>query len=211
MREEKDVLSRLRRVFSDARGGRGIHASLVLRFGGLGGHGKEVAREVLLGHPMQVALEQLQVSTSREVGLLVTLLRFSSRSSTRSIGSAGEDLSGVVKRWLDARDSMREYRRILRVRGLIVSGIMGSVVAMLATLSPVISSFGLASLSAATSGNFLVYGGVFLVTVSSSLFGMYTGADRFYVNPMVAIACYALVTAAIGPLAVVPFPQGAIK
>lgn len=199
MKGEFATLLRMRTVFRASGAGRGLAAALVEAFSSAGWE-DEVARAILLGTPPQIALAPL-LEGNAELATLTSLLINSAGASTRLVGVRGEDISVTVERWLKRSEARGAERRVMQMRGLIMSGVLGAVVSILASLGPLVGNAGFLWSGVATpSGSLLVPCGA-MVAVSSAMLGLFLSGRRFYVNVLVALALYSAAAVAIGPLA----------
>jgi hypothetical protein len=204
MTRKLDTMMQLRRVFVSASAGMGVATALVKTFRLATTDGKEVARRILLGLPVKVALAPVVNDSSKEVSMLARLLAESTTASARIIGAKGETLSLILEKWLKMKEARDMERKVLQMRSHIMSAVLGAVVAMLATLGPLVSGLSFTSQSLPINATTLLGASASMVIVSSSMLGVFMSGRRFYVDTLVALAAFAVAAAAISPLANVP-------
>jgi hypothetical protein len=90
------------------------------------------------------------------------------------------------------------------MRGLLMSAVLGAVMATLSALGPIVASSGLFSQDSTASGPALHYAAAAMVAVSSSLLGLFLSGRRFYLNLTVALGVFLVAFSATSPLASVP-------
>lgn len=200
MNREFATLLRMRAVFRASGFGRGLAAALVEAFSSADGE-EDVARAVLLGMPPSVALAPLLGGGNAELATLASLLVNSAGASTRLIGSRGEDISVTVERWLKRSEARRAERRVMQTRGLIMSGVLGAVVSILASLGPLVGDVGFLWTGSAIPAGALLVPCAAMVAVSSTMLGLFMSGRSFYVNVLAAMALYVAAAVAIAPLA----------
>jgi hypothetical protein len=198
------MMMRLRRVFTATSEGKGLAAALVETFSGAEGVGREVARRVLLGFPVQVALRPIVDDNSRELSMLARLLANSSSASARLVGAKGERLSIVVERWLKMQEEREMENRVMQVRSHIMAAVLGAVVAMLASLGPLVASLNFSSPAPQVGSAPLLLFSAAMVTASSVMLGLFMSGRRLYIDVLISLAAFALVAGAVAPLASVP-------
>ena len=194
----------LRRVFTHAREGKGLATALVETFRAGDSESREVARRILLGFRVRDALEPISGGKSREISVLAGLLAGSPASSAQVVGRKGERLSMMFERWLKLKETRVMEQRVMQMRGHLMAAVMGAVVAMLASLGPLVSGLTFSQAPQSTgAGTLLLWSGI-LVGTSSATLGIFMSGKRFYVDVLVAMAAFALSAAAVAPLASVP-------
>lgn len=196
-------MATLRKVLESVSSGKGVAQALVaeLREGGAGG--REVARLVLLGQPLDVSLSGMTEARSEEVSMLSSLVLWSSKGSAKVVGERGKSLSAVLERWLKLKENEKMERRVMAYRGLIASGVLGAVTAMVATLAPLLGTFVLSQQQAHQSG-YLPIAAAALASMSSAMLGLYVSGRAFPVFVIVAISAFAAVYLAVSPMVDVP-------
>jgi hypothetical protein len=204
MKREFAMINRLRRVFTATREGMGLATALVQTFGPADGEPKGVARMILLGLPPRVALEPIVGDGSRELSMLAGLLSTSSSSSTEAIGGKGERLSTIMERWLKMKEARIMEQRVMQMRSHLMSAVLGAVVAMLASLGPLVSNLNLIAGSAPQSSGLLVWSTACMVAISSGMLGLFMSGKRFYFDVILSLTTFAFVCYAVAPLASVP-------
>ncbi|HXW37268.1 MAG TPA: hypothetical protein VEJ36_05140 [Nitrososphaerales archaeon] len=205
MKEKFELVSKLRRVFMNMRQGLGLAHSLVETFRDSEGGHTEVARRILLGIPPAVALESLTSAGSEELRMLVNLLAGAGGASARLVGEKGERLSGIVEGWLEAQESSQLERRVMHTRGLIMCTVLGAVVAMMATIGPLV---GVEQISTAAvpvaSRALLELSSCLMAALSGGMLGAFTGGKRLYQNVILTVAAFVITSSAVAPLANLP-------
>ncbi len=198
------LMLELRRVFSSVSEGEGLACSLVRTFKESSGEGREVAKRILLGLPVRTALEPLAGDESRELGMLAGLMAGSSSASARVLGRKGEDLSVIFEGRLKARETRRMEEKVMQTRGFIMSAVMGAVVALLASLGPLVGSLNFATQAPPqVNAAVLLWSGAAMTTMSSGMLGFFMSGRRFYADVLISLVVYALAVEAISPLSVV--------
>ena len=204
MNPELSTILSLRRVFKSARDGMGLSQSLVRELGSLRPPCRESARLLLLGFPLSVSLRPLIESGSEEISMLASLMVTAPRSSSALVGRNGGAIAGTLERWAKARESSRMEQKVLRFRGLVSSAVLGAVTAMIATLGPLVGNLDLTGvLPSAGSGSLLYAAGSF-VAISSGMLGFFMSGRGFYVNVLVSMIVFAIVSSLASPLTSVP-------
>jgi len=204
MNKKLSSLLLFRRVFMLAGEGKGLATSLVETFRGEGSEGKGVARKILLGFPVQAALEPLSSQGTEELSVLANLLANSSSSSARLIGRKGQRLSFMFERWMKMKEARQMQQRVMQLRSHLMAAVMGAVVAMLASLGPLVAGLNFLSPSPEVSGSSLLLWSGVMVGTSSTALGLFMAGRRFYVDTLIALLAFGLTAAATAPLASVP-------
>jgi len=194
----------LRRVFTLARQGAGLAASLVETFRDSGGREGDVARKILLGYPVPVALKEFAEGSSKELSMLAGLLANSPAASAQLIGRKGERLSIVLERWMKLNEARVMERRVMEMRSHMMSAVLGAVVAMLATLGPLVAGLNFFAPTTQLNGTALLLSSAAMVVVSTLSLGLFMSGRRFYVDILIAMAAFGLAVAVVSPLANVP-------
>jgi hypothetical protein len=197
-------LQLLKSVLGSISAGRGVSASVVLSL--RGGKGPEglAARLVLLGFPPSVSMAPIVSDKSRELGMLASLVTLASNSNVASVGKKGSELSTVLERWLKADDERAMEAKILRMRGLIMSAVLGAVMATVSALGPIVASTDFLGAGVAAQGPTLLYASAAMVAVSSSMLGLFLSGRRFYLNLAVGLGVFWVAFIASSPLAAIP-------
>jgi hypothetical protein len=203
MTQDLSTVLSLRRVLESAESGMGMTRSLVRELTAEGGPCVDVARMLLLGHTLAVALRPLVEDGSEEVAMLASLIVSTTGSSTTLVGRSGEELARTLERWLKVKESRRLEQRVLRFRSLITSGVLGAVTAMVATLGPLVGSLSFAGPAVQGAAGVLPAAAV-MTALSSGMLGLFMSGRRMFVNVIVAMAAFAAVSAIASPLASVP-------
>ncbi len=208
MNRDMALLQAMRRVLEQVSHGKGISSSLVEELGSIAPEGKEVARRVLTGLPLGMALRPVS-SSSQEVALLAALVEHSPNGSSSWMGRSGEGVSAVLERWVKSRENRRLNARVMAFRGMLTSCILGAVAGVLAALGPVLGSLSFESPPPPRPS--LPYAAAAMAVASSAMLGLYLAPRRAYLNVMATGLVYAAAWLAMSPLgALQPF-QWAIK
>jgi hypothetical protein len=195
------TLLRLRQAFRATASGEGLAAALVGAFREAEGRESDVARKLLLGQPPRDALGSAAAEGDSDLGILCALVTGSSGANARLLADRGERLSLTIERWLKRSEARRAERKILQTRGLIMSAVLGAVLAILASLGPLVGNMAfLAPGPQLQAGSYFIPCGV-MAGVSSVMLGLFMSGRGFYTNLAVSIAAYALAAVAIAPLA----------
>lgn len=202
MNSELSIVLTLRKVLELARDGKGVAGSLVRELGGAEVPGKEVARRVLTGFPIESSLLPLLAGDSREVAMLASIVVASAKSSSALAGRNGELLSYTIERWVKARENRRLEEKVLGFRGFIVSGVLGAVSGMVAALGPVLGAldFSRAQAQAQADPGSLTYAAAAMVILSSVFLGLSMSRRKFYLNVFVAALAFLAVLYMVSPL-----------
>lgn len=204
MNNDLDTLLLLRRTLVALGRGQGLANSLVLTFAHSVDPTLSVAQLSLLGHPPNVALAGLTHDQSAEVSMLASLLANSTRGSTSLAGQRGEKLSLVLERWLKSREARRMETRVLRFRGLVMSAVLGAVMAIVSTLAPVLGSLSFGAPQPQVDPFALKYGALAMSAVSSAMLGFFVSGRGMAWNLLLSVAIFGLVSAATSPLSSLP-------
>jgi len=191
----------LKRVLESAGEGMGMAQSVTRELRGVKQIGSESARLVLLGYPLAVALHPFVESECDEVSMLASLIVSAPGSSSAMIGRSGGILADTLERWVKAKESGKLQQRALKFRGLVTCGVMGAVTAMIASLGPLVGSLDIIGTSAQTSSGILLYSAAGLTCMSSCMLGLFLSGRGFYLNVIVALGVFALVSTLASPLA----------
>jgi hypothetical protein len=204
LKTELSVLTSLRRALESAGQGMGMAQALVRELGATRPSGADAARMLLLGRPLGQSLQRLAEGELEEVSMLSSLMASVPKSSTKLVSASGGALAGTFENWVKARDSLKLEQKVMRFRSLIASGVLGAVVAMIATLGPVVGSLDLSGGGPTLSPNSLVYASAALTAVSSAMLGLFMSGRGFYLNVLVSLGVFGLVSLVASPLANVP-------
>jgi hypothetical protein len=204
MKTHLNALLLLRSVFSSASQGKGLAASLVETFRDGTEDQREVARRLLLGFPARSALEPLAAGRSEEVSVLSALLANSPSSSAKAVGEKGKSLSMLFERWIRMREAHDMELKVMQMRSHLMSAVMGAVVAMLASLGPLVAGLSFFSQPTGASGGELLTWSAVVVATSSATLGVFMSGRRFFVDVAISLVVFAVTAAAVAPLASVP-------
>jgi hypothetical protein len=199
LKGEPSSLLSLRRALESAGQGAGMARSVVVALGRGGGVGAEAARRLLLGGSIPSAMEPLMAEGTEEVAMLASLVVAAPKSSAPVLGRSAGAVAKTLERWAKEKESRALERRVMRFRGVVTSGVLGAVTAMLATLGPLVGALGSVPGEAAAGGA-LVYGAAAMTAVSSGMLGALMSGRGFYVNVAVSLAAFLAVGAVASPL-----------
>lgn len=193
------VLS-LRRVLERTGEGAGVSRAIVEELGRMEGVGSAAARLLLLGNSLQDSMLPMLEGTSDEVSMLASLVVSAPASSVPLVGKSGEEVASTVERWVKAKESRALEQKVLRFRGLVISGVLGAVTAMVSSLGPLVGTLSLAGGGTSGSGA-LAFGAAAMAAMSSGMLGVFMGRKGFYLNVAVSLGAFMVVSAAALPLA----------
>ena len=168
------------------------------------GEGSEVARSLLLGFPVKKSLRLFVDGGSAEVSMLSSLILGSQRSSVHRLGGTGTVLASTLEKWIRAKENRSLEQKVMRFRGFVSSGVMGAVTAMMASLGPVVGNLSILTNSAPSRGGDLLAWAAVMAAIGSGMLGLYLSGRNFIFNVVVTLCTFALVAAAVAPLANVP-------
>ena len=176
-----------------------MSGSLVKVLRGTDAPGRETARLLLLGNPIPAAVRPMVEGSGAEVAMLASLIVASPGSSAPVVGRSGGATARTLERWVKARENRALERKVIRFRGLVTSGVLGAVTAMVAALGPLVGSLSFVGGAVAGPGA-LGIGAAAMAAVSSGMLGLYTSGRSLYANVAVTLAVFALVWGAASPL-----------
>ncbi len=190
----------LKRLLSSISEGRGVSASIVLTLKQGEGAEKLAARRVLLGFPPDKSMAPVVFDESKELGMLASLVTLASASNAATVGKKGEELSNLLERWLKASEEKAMEARVFQMRGLIMSAVLGGLMAVVSAVGPLMASTDFLAGGAFTAGPSLSLVSAAMVAVSSSMLGIFLSGRRFYVNLALALGVYLVASFAASPL-----------
>jgi len=190
----------LKKVLESASQGMGMAQSVARELRRVQPPERESARLVLLGYPLAVALRPLIESGCEEVSMLASLIVSAPRSSSVIIGRSGGIFASTLERWVKAKESGKLQQKALRFRGLVTCGVLGAVTAMVASLGPLVGTLDFTGVSQPTGSTTLLYSAAGLTGVSSCMLGLFMSGRSFYLNVVVALGVFTLVSALASPL-----------
>jgi hypothetical protein len=194
------VLLLLRKVLMEVGSGRGVAGALVTVFrrteSGLNG----VARATLLGYPPAESMRLLVHDEGPEVGMLASLVVNGARGDAKLVGRRGERLSLTLESWIKGREARRMEQKVIRFRGLIVSGVLGAVLGMLSSVGPLVGGLSFTTPLPPTDPIFVEAAAAAMACMSSAMLGLFMSGRGFLVNVASTLAVFALVTVAVSPL-----------
>ncbi len=197
------LLLALRRVLRRVHERGGAAQALVVEMRGEGPSGKEVARRLLLGSSLSVAVAPVE-ERGEEVAMLASLISKARTSSTAAIGDSGEGLSLTLEKWLKARENRKLEDRVMRFRGIIASIVLGAVSAMIATLGPLVNLVSFTSAPASVAPGGVMYAAFAMACISSAMLGLYLSGRNLVLNVAATIVTFAVVAALVAPLVAMP-------
>ena len=190
----------LKKVLESASEGMGMAQSVARELRRDESPGRESARLVLLGYPLAVALRPLIESGCEEVSMLASLIVSAPRSSSVIIGRSGGMLASTLERWVKAKESGKLQQKALRFRGLVTCGVLGAVTAMVASLGPLVGTLDFTGASQPAGSTTLLFSAAGLTGVSSCMLGLFMSGRSFYLNAVVALGVFTLVSTLASPL-----------
>src|SRR5215467_3342564 len=196
MNETLALIYSLRKVLESIIGGKGVASSLATELRGVRS-GREVSKSILLGFPVDLSLRTI-AERKDESALLASLVAMSSRSSVFYVGKKGEELSHILERWVKEKETRILTERVSRFRGLIISGVLGGVMAMLASVGPLLGS--LALLNGQSPPQSMVWTSATMTLVSSGTLGLFLSGRKLYLNVLASALTFSALTLLVGPL-----------
>lgn len=200
MNQDLFLVRSLRKVLESAAVGKGMARSVVEELRLSPPPSPQVAKMLLLGHPLRTAMGSLLESSSLEASMLASLIVASPGSSSLLVAEKGEALAGILERWIKAEENRELEEKVMRFRGVVMSGVMGAVTAMVASLGPLVGSLNFGGASPAADPATLLMGGAAMAGIGSAVLGFYMSGKRFPVNVAITLGVFALVSAAVAPL-----------
>jgi hypothetical protein len=194
----------LKQVLASISAGRGVSASIVLSLRRGEGEEKHAARRVLLGFPPSKSMGFIVADKSRELGMLASLVTMAAGSNVAAVGRKGAELSKILERWLKAGEERVMEARVFQMRGLIMSAVLGALMATVSTMGPLVASSDFLVGGAASAPPSLTLVSGAMVAVSSSMLGVFLGGRGFYVNLLLSLGVFLAVSFATAPLAELP-------
>lgn len=204
MNQDLATVLSLKSVLESASEGAGMSRSVVEKLSEAHSHGRESAKLILLGFPLPVALRPLLESPSPEVSMIASLAASAPRSSAVTVGKTGRALASTLGGWVRSRETRKLEMKVLRFRGLIASGVLGAVTAMLATLGPLVGSLDFTSPGQSVGAVPLLYAAGAMACLSSAMLGMYLSGRGLVANVSLTLVVFAVVAVASSPLASIP-------
>ena len=204
MTNDIETIISLRRVLESAGRGMGISQALLDEFIGNKGGGGMVAQLVLLGYPLRESLRPFLGDGTGEVSMLSSLIVSVPRSSANLVGKSGAVLASTLESWIRAKEGRQLEQKVMRFRGLVASGVLGAVSAMMSSLGPIVGSLNFLANSAQVPGGSLLPWAAGVAAMSSGMLGLYLSGRGFVFNVVVTVTTFLLVATAVSPLANVP-------
>jgi hypothetical protein len=199
-------------VFVELTKGRGLAASIVEVYRYDEGEEGSVAHHVLLGFPPKAALMPVLRSSDPLTRGLARYIAHQGSVNLSETGRSAGKLSSLFTHWAKLNERRSMEARVFEVRGMIVSAVMGAVLAFLSSLAPLLSSLQF-TLEPVTGGgqNLLVYAGGVMTVVSSGFLGLFL-SRRPYVSVLVAGTVFVLTLWLVSPVLDITLPNlGGIK
>ena len=200
MNDELATISSLKKVLESAGAGEGIARALVREIRGMGPEGAAVARMILIGYPISISLGPLVKSKSEEVSMLSALVGSATKSSSTLVGKKGRTFAAVLERWAKMKENEKLEIRVQAFRALLTSGVLGAVTAMLASLGPLVASLNFVEGTPPVAAGSLLLAAGGMTAISSGMLGFFMSGRRFYINVLVALTMYAIVSSVASPL-----------
>jgi len=192
-------MSRLRQVLRLSAQGKGIAASLVETFSGSGAdEERELVRQILLGVPVERAVANLASESDQSHDVLLYVVNQAKVNAVEASKRA-DRLTTLFEHWVWMKKQRMVDQKIMETRSIMVSVILGAVTAMISTLAPVLASFQL-TLGSQPPSPAPSYLGILFVIPASSFLGFFFSPKRAYVNLIVSVAAYLIVTYLFAPL-----------
>lgn len=208
MNRELSMILSLKRVLTEVATGRGIANAVVSVSSADQKALRDVARRILLGSPPEKSMKSLARGQSQEVGLLAELIADASKGDVVLASKKGEGLSGRVEEWVKGKEIVRAERRILALRGAMVSGVLGAVLAMLSSVAPLFNAAGLAQPGQISDPTPMKVTAAAMTLVSSGVLGLFISGREFLFYSAISLAVFGVVTLSFAPLSNSVFQLG---
>lgn len=196
-------LQLIKRVLASISSGRGVSTSIVLALRQGEGAERLAARKVLLGFPPTESMASIVSDESKELGMLASLVTMASSSNVAAIGKKGTDLSNLLERWLKAGEERAMEAKVFQMRGLIMSAVLGALMATVSAIGPLVASTSLLTGGTVSPGPSLYLLSGAMVAVSCSMLGFFLSGKRFYVNLGLGLGVYLVAFFVMSPLSTV--------
>lgn len=194
-------LAKLRQVLRLAAHGKGIAASIVEAFRESKiEEEREMVRRILLGIPVEQSVAGLVSRDDRSRDVLLYVVNQAKVNAVEASRRA-DKLSSLFEHWVWMKKQRVVEQRIMETRSILVSGILGGVTAMISALAPVLATFQL-TLGAPPPPTSPVYLGILFVIPAASFLGFFFSPGRAYVNVIVSVLAFSLVSYFFTPLIV---------
>jgi hypothetical protein len=198
---ELEVLLSLRTVLAEMASGRGVAGALVTVFSpkrlGLGG----VARATLLGYPPRVSMKPLMQAEGPDVAMLASLIVEGAKGDVGFVGKKGVGLSLGLEKWVKAREGRRMEQNVMRFRSLIVSGVLGAVLAMVSAVGPMVGGLGFTAQSSPLDPTLIRATAGAMACLGSAMLGMFMSGRGLLLNVGATLLAFGVASAAVAPLA----------
>ena len=190
----------LRRVLESASEGKGVARSVIEEFRASPLPLSRTAKMLLLGLPLRTSMDTMVRSQSAEASMLASLIVASPGSSASLVGKKGEALAVTLERWVRAGESRKLEAKVMRFRSVVTSGVLGAVMAMVASLGPLIGGLSFEGGAPAVDPGTLLAGGAAMAVIGSAILGFYMSGKGFLLNMGVTLVTFVLVGAVASPL-----------
>jgi hypothetical protein len=171
------MMQKVKDIIRYASAGRGIASSLVSAFQvGASSNEQQSARLILLGVPPSQALRKLLSQFRNESGEVIRFLLAQSKFDLAQSGVRADRLAPLLEKWGEQRQKYLMEQRVLQTRILLVSIILGAVMAFFSSLLPFISSFNLGRLTPVTPNSLVLLS--FALAMTSSFYLSMSAASR---------------------------------
>jgi hypothetical protein len=171
-----------------------------------------VAQHVLLGFPPKSALMPVLGSTDPLVRGLARYVAHQGSVNLSETGRSAGKLSSIFTHWAKLNERRSMEARVFEARGIIVSAVLGAVLAFLSSLAPLLSSLQFTLEPVAAGGqNLLVYAGGVMTIVSSGFLGLFL-SRKPYMFVFVSGTVFVVTLWLVSPLLDITLPNlGGIK
>jgi hypothetical protein len=194
-------MGKLRHVLRLSAHGKGIAASIVETFRESNiPEEREVVRKILLGYPVEQSVAKLISKNDHSRDILLYVVKQAKVNAVEASKRA-DRLTSLFEHWVWMKQQRIVEQRIMETRSIMVSVILGAVTAMISALAPVLASFQL-SLTAQPQASSPSYLGILFVIPAASFLGIFFSPKRAYLNLIVSVGAYLLVTYSFAPLLV---------
>lgn len=207
MNRDLNTLLSLRKVLTAISEGSGLAGALVTTFRSEREEVRSVARMTLLGHPPEVSLAPILNRESAEIAMLSSLIANAATGSTGAVGRKGDALSRTLEKWLKAREGRRLQQRVFRLRGLIVSAVLGGVLGMVSELGPIVGGLSFTGTPVALDPAAIQLSAAFMAALSSAMLGLFISGRGFFLNVCITLAVFGIVSVSVAPLTAVTAPN----
>jgi hypothetical protein len=190
---------KLREVLRLAARGKGIAASIVETFRESPAEEEsDMVRRILLGNPVERSTADLISRNDHSRDVLLYVVNQAKADAVEASRRA-DKLTSLFEHWVWMKQQRIVEQRIMETRSIMVSAILGGVTAMISALAPVLSTFQLTlgSQPMPTNPSYL---GVLFVVPAALFLGFFFSPRRAYLNLIVSVAAFGLVSYFFAPL-----------